>query len=317
MFQISNQFHADELPAKAGVDALDKLRFRDFLKTTYQQDYPDTNEELIKLLQNMNLATDTGTLNLACVLLFAERPEWIVPQFVVKAVRFPGNQIHQSEYLDIEDFTGALGAIFEGAMAFLMRNMHKVQAGRGINAPGTPEIPPVVFEELLVNALMHRDYFVSAPIRLFLFDNRIEIISPGHLPNNLTVAKIKAGNSNIRNPILVSYVAKGLLPYRGLGSGIKRAIDAWPNIDFIDDRDGCLFTAIVHRKTIEGSVESSVEIDNPVLEQFRLNPELTLHALAKTLGISLRATEKRVANLQEKNKLKHIGPKKGGSWQVL
>ncbi len=50
----------------------------------------------------MNLATDTGTLNLAFVLLFAERPEWIVPQFVVKAVRFPGNEIHQSEYLDID-----------------------------------------------------------------------------------------------------------------------------------------------------------------------------------------------------------------------
>ncbi len=78
-----------------------------------------------------------------------------------------------------------------------------------------------------------------------------------------------------------------------------------------------MFTAIVYRKTIEGSVVGSVEIDNPVLEQFRLNPELTLHALAKTLGISLRATEKRVANLQEKNKLKHIVPKKGGSWQVL
>jgi len=39
-------------------------------------------------------------------------------------------------------------------------------------------------------------------------------------------------------------------------SGIKRAIDAWPNIDFIDDRDGCLFTTIVHRKKIEGSVEN-------------------------------------------------------------
>ncbi len=104
-------------------------------------------------------------------------------------------------------------------------------------------------------------------------------------------------------------------------SGIKRAIDAWPNIDFIDDRDGCLFTTIVHRKKIEGSVENwrdgSVEIDNPVLEQFRLDPEMTLHALAKTLGISLRTTEKRVANLQGKNKLKRIGPKKGGYWQVL
>jgi ATP-dependent DNA helicase RecG len=39
-----------------------------------------------------------------------------------------------------------------------------------------------------------------------------------------------------------------ILPYRGLGSGIKRALDAWPEIDFIDDRDGCLFTATVHRE---------------------------------------------------------------------
>lgn len=58
-----------------------------------------------------------------------------------------------------------------------------------MNAPGQPEISESVFEELLVNALVHRDYLVSAPIRLFIFDNRIEIISPGHLPNNLTVEK--------------------------------------------------------------------------------------------------------------------------------
>lgn len=77
------------------------------------------------------------------------------------------------------------------------------------------------------------------------------IISPGHLPNNLTVEKIRAGNSNIRNPILVSYVAKGLLPYHGLGSGIKRALEKWPTIDFTNDHDGCLFTATVHRKAVE------------------------------------------------------------------
>jgi len=76
----------------------------------------------------------------------------------------------------------------------------------------------------------------------------IEIISPGHLPDNLTVAKIRAGNSNIRNPILVSYTAKGLLPYRGPGSGIKRALGKWLDIDFIDERDKNLFTVIIHRK---------------------------------------------------------------------
>lgn len=248
LFQSVDQFHADELPAKAGIEKLDKLRFRNFLRKVYDIPYPDSEEELLTLLQNMNLATESGKLSLAGVLLFAERPEWIKPQFIIKAIRYPGNEIHISRYLDTEDFTGTFPEIFEGAMAFIMRNLHKVQAGQSVNAPGIPEISQVVFEELLVNALVHRDYFISAPIRLFIFDNRIEIISPGHLPNNLTVAKIRAGNSNIRNPILVSYTAKGLLPYRGLGSGIKRALGKWPDIDFIDERDENLFTVIVHRK---------------------------------------------------------------------
>ena len=251
LFQVTGQFHADELPTKAGIDKLDKLRFRDFLRNVYDLDYPDTHETLTCLLQNMGLATEDGYLNLAGVLLFAERPEWIKPQFVVKAIRYPGNEIHADTYLDTEDYDGALRKMYDDTLGFIMRNLHKVQAGRGINSPGTPEIPSVVFEELLVNALIHRDYLIDAPIRVFIYDNRIEIISPGHLPNNLTVAKIRSGNANSRNPILVSYAAKGVLPYHGLGSGIRRALGVYPEIDFEDDREGCLFKATVWRKPLE------------------------------------------------------------------
>jgi len=140
-----------KLPTKAGVDKLDKLRFRDFLRNVYKQDFPDSPDELTRLLQNMDLATENGMLNLAGVLLFAERPEWIKPQFIIKAIRYPGNEIHSTEYLDTEDFTGSFRKIFEDALAFVLRNLHKIQAGRGVNAPGIPEIPPSVFEELLVN----------------------------------------------------------------------------------------------------------------------------------------------------------------------
>ncbi len=77
LFQISDQFHADELPTKAGIEALDKLRFRDFLRDVYKQAFPEESEKLTRLLQNMNLATDSGMLNLVGVLMFAERPEWI------------------------------------------------------------------------------------------------------------------------------------------------------------------------------------------------------------------------------------------------
>ncbi len=338
LFQSVDQFHADELPTKADIGKLDKLRFRDFLRDVYQLPYPDSPDELLTLLQNMNLATDDGVLNLAGVLLFAERPEWIKPQFIVKAIRYPGNAIHVSEYLDTEDFAGPLPKMFAGAMAFVMRNLRKVQAGQGVNAPGVPEIPPAVFEELLVNALAHRDYLVSAPIRLFIFDNRIEIISPGHLPNNLTVAKIRTGNSNIRNPILVSYIAKGLLPYRGLGSGIKRALGDWPEIDFTDDRDGCLFTATVHRTEIEGSVEAALgsekssekvesspksspkgspKTEEQIIELIKQNTFVSTEHLGELLGITKRAVLKQIQKLKAQERLRRVGPAKGGHWEVV
>lgn len=331
LFQLTNQFHGDELPTKAGIDKLDKLRFRDFLRDVYKQEYPDSSEDLTKLLQNMNLATDDGSLNLAGVLLFAEQPEWIVPQFVVKAIRYPGTEIHATDYLDSEDFSGSLPKLFEGALAFVMRNLHKVQAGRGVNAPGLPEIPEAVFEELLVNALVHRDYLVSAPIRLFVFDNRIEIISPGHLPNNLTVEKIRTGNSNIRNPILVSYIAKGLLPYHGLGSGIKRALEKWPAIDFADDHDGCLFTAMVRRKPVEeldladkGALTGQVaglfghyDPINDLLNALRTEPSASYAALAERLEVSEATIKRSIQKLKQQNRIRRIGSKKTGHWEVI
>lgn len=327
LFQMTDQFHADELPTKAGIEALDKLRFRDFLRDSYKREFPDDPEELTRLLQNLNLATEAGVLNLAGVLMFGERPETIKPQFVVKAIRYPGNKIHATDYLDTEDFAGPLRKIFDDALAFVMRNLHKLQAGRGVNAPGLAEIPETVFEELLVNALVHRDYLVSAPIRLFVFDNRIEIISPGHLPDNLTVEKILGGISNIRNPILVSYVAKGLLPYHGLGSGIKRAIDAWPRIDFVDDRDGCQFIATIHRKPVEdltlvtgspiSSPISSPKTEDQILDLLQRDPAMTTAAVGVALGITKRAVLKQIDKLKAQERLRRVGPAKGGHWEVV
>ncbi len=97
------------------------------------------------------------------------------------------------------------------------------------------------------------------------------------MPNNRTVAKIRAGNSNIRNPILVSYIAKGLLPYRGLGSGLNGA-GRLAQDDFSDDQDGCLFTATVHRKEVfvQRTIaigDNSEKSSEKILEFQKVNPE--------------------------------------------
>ena len=226
-----------------------------------------------------------------------------------------GCGLQRVRYLDTEDFSGPLRKIFDDSLAFIMRNLHRLQAGQGVNAPGIPEIPPSVFEELLVNALIHRDYLVNATIRVFIFDNRIEIISPGNLPNNLTVEKIRSGTSNIRNPILVSYVAKGLLPYKGLGSGIKRALEDWPNISFADDREGCMFIATVYRNEPMIPVEAK-KSSQKIIELMQSDPAITIADLASTIGVTDRAIKKQIETLKAQGRIRRIGPDKGGHWEV-
>ena len=122
----------------------------------------------------------------------------------------------------------------------------------------------------------------------------------------------------------ISYIAKGLLPYRGLGSGIKRALDYWPAIDFTDDREGCLFAVTVHRKESKGSVEpeigsekSSEKSSEKILALLKADSELAAREIADTLGISQRAVEKQIAKLREEERVRRIGPAKGGHWEVV
>ena len=246
MYQSAGLVYADEVPVRGLTIAdLDQGYFEQYFKKQYDDDLNRQGLDIEMLLENMNLMRD-GVFNLAGALLFAKNQNYRLPAFLVKAVSYPGNDIHVSEYRDSEDISGRLETVFKGALYFLTRNLRKIQNNQNVNSLGQLEIPKIALEELLTNALLHRDYFILAPIRLFIFDNRIEIISPGHLPNNLTVEHIKNGNSNIRNPVLTSFATR-LLPYRGLGNGILRALRAYPQIEFIDDREGNLFTVIIQR----------------------------------------------------------------------
>lgn len=164
----------------------------------------------------------------------------------MKAVAVSGTKMGDL-YVDSEDIAGPLPEMFKQALSFITRNLRKVQGAKSVNSLGDLEVPKIVLEELLVNALIHRDYFISAPIRIFIFSDRIEIISPGHLPNHLTIEKIRRGNSVQRNPIIASFIAKGLLPYRGLGTGVRRALENVPNTAFVNDYESALFTAIIPR----------------------------------------------------------------------
>lgn len=249
LFQQACLVHADETQvAGLGAGDVDMPYFEAFFQEQFGEPLAQHSQPLPQLLTNMNLM-NRGQLNVAGALLFAKTPHYALPAFTVKAVAFVGTQIEDERYIDSRDITGKLADVFQQTLGFISANTRAVQGDLGFNSQGQAEIHRIVWEELVANALIHRDYFVSAPVRVLVFADRVEIISPGHLPNNLTIENIKAGNSNIRNPILASFAAK-LLPYRGLGSGLLRALRAWPAIELVDNRVGNLFKAIVTRPTV-------------------------------------------------------------------
>ncbi len=250
LFQSAGLIHGDGIPANGLTIAdLDTAYFKAFFEEEQSESVDEQDVPLTKLLENMNLMED-GVLNVSGALLFAENPSFRLPVFIVKAVTYPGTEIDEESYVDSQDISGKIADVFQKSMSFVLGNIRHRQKDQGINAAGAPEIPKLVFEELIANALIHRDYFVSAPVRIFIFYDRVEIVSPGCLPNNLTIENIKSGNSNIRNPILASYATK-ILPYRGLGTGIIRALKAYPDIEFENAMDGNFFKVTVRRLIIE------------------------------------------------------------------
>jgi predicted HTH transcriptional regulator len=133
------------------------------------------------------------------------------------------------------------------------------------------EVPEIALQELLVNALVHRDYFTSASIRILVFRDRIEIISPGPLPDSLSIEDIRHGKSNRRNPTLSEHAFR-LLPYRGMGSGIPRALGEWPQIELISELSGNQFTALVRRLWVQRK-DSTDPVTEQVEAPVALEPE--------------------------------------------
>jgi len=247
LYQSAGLIHGDGIPVPGlNIADLDTDYFKAFFEKNFSESPDDQGLTLPVLLKNMNLM-ENGIFNVSGALLFARNPSFRLPVFITRAIAFPGKEIHETAYIDSQDITGKIADVFQKSIGFILGNIRHVQGEQGVNAPGEPEIPRIALEELIANALIHRDYFVSAPVKILVFSDRVEIISPGHLPNNLTIENIKMGNSNIRNPVLASYATK-ILPYRGIGSGIIRALKEYPDIDFADDHDGNRFIVSIRRR---------------------------------------------------------------------
>ncbi len=241
LFQSGEKLYAEsQVVAASKLEDFDHERFERFYETKYSETPPSRREEgeaYQRTLENLELV-DSGRVTVAGLLLFGEdrRLPVLLPEMKIDAVWFKGTERASSEWHDQRRIEGTLSEQYDEGMGFLKRWNARIQGEGSFNQNGNPEIPETVFEELLVNALIHRDYFIKDSIKLFIFDDRIEIRSPGKLPNSLTVDQIRKGVRRSRNVLLASF-APDLLNFRGIGSGIVRALKAWHSISWVNDKE--------------------------------------------------------------------------------
>ena len=216
-----------------------------------------------KILRNLRFIRPDGTLTVAAMLLFGKYTQRWMPMMTAKCICFAGNSIGSKVFRDKvndADMEGNLLHQYDTIMDFFTRNLHNVQVGDEFNSMGKLEIPYTSLVEFTVNSLVHRSLNMKAPVRIFIFDNRVEIHSPGALPNGLTIDDIKAGTSMPRNMFLFNN-AIYLLPYTGVGSGITRALDENIKVTFMNNDKSQEFVITVWREESNEVEEKSNQVE--------------------------------------------------------
>ena len=222
-----------------------------------------------KILRNLRFIRPDGTLTVAAMLLFGKYTQRWMPMMTAKCICFAGNSVGSKIFRDKvndADMEGNLLHQYDTIMDFFTRNLHNVQVGDEFNSMGKLEIPYTSLVEFTVNSLVHRSLNMKAPVRIFIFDNRVEIHSPGALPNGLTIDDIKAGTSMPRNMFLFNN-AIYLLPYTGVGSGITRALDEDINVTFMNNDKAQEFVITVWREESNQVEGESNQVGNQVEEE--------------------------------------------------
>ena len=126
-------------------------------------------------------------------------------------------------FIDRREYTGPIWEQIEEAFQFVLRNIHLSAAIVGIYRQDVYEIPPDAIRELIINAAVHRSYLDHGNIQIAVYDNRLEITSPGKLPMGQTLERMKEGYSQIRNEAL-AYAFSYMNLIEHWGSGIPRII---------------------------------------------------------------------------------------------
>ena len=260
-----------------------------------------------------------------------------MPQMpVIQCGVFKGK--NRAHFVDRREFEGSIQEQMDAAYQYVLEKINMGMTIKGMYRQDVYELPTDSIRELIANAVAHRSYLEPGNIQVALFDDRLEVTSPGMLLNNVTISKMMEGYSKPRNPAIARTFAYMKIIEKW-GTGIPRLFEACEEyglpkpklIDFDGD-----FRVNMYRKG-ETNTETNIETDTNTETDIKTNteiygtdvemaekiikimeeqPEITVKKIAEQLELSVSGVRYHINKMKDDGTVEHIGASKKGTWMV-
>lgn len=240
----------------ATLEDIDDKKIESFVslarkKRGFKLEYLDNNK--LEILIALNLASISGRITNAAILLFGKSPQSFFITSQVKCMVFP-TEIMTKPILSHKVFQGTLFEMVDAAKGFVMQHLDaRIGTRHDSNSVDVEyEIPMEAVAEMIINACVHRSFVSNGSVQVMLFRDRLEVWNPGSLPYGMTVDKLKTLHSSVPvNPILAApaFLA-GYIEHSGTGTTdiINYCLNAGLDVpEFVQDED---FRVVVRRKNV-------------------------------------------------------------------
>lgn len=311
----SKGFSADEMPVyPARENDLDLELFKKFLNSRISGAKPTSFSGITDQLTHYRVLINEHQQtypSIGGILLFSERPQKFFPEAFTICTHFKGNA--GRNVIATQDCMGTVIDQINKSVAFVIRSLNQQFEIKNIQRTQQLEIPEEAIREVIINAITHRNYQLPGPIKIAIYDNRVEIFSPGNFPGPLDTSNLELGITYIRNHI-ISRVLREAGYIEKLGSGFLTLFRSYRKLKLPTPTviEGAGFIKCILPRAEIGTTKKSVTANQnnettELMQLFYQSSEITTQNVAEALGISRQTAARRLSNLVKQGIIERLG----------
>lgn len=271
-------------------------------------EYKKLKKSQLETLKLMTRYQGRDVPTIGGIILFGKDREKYFPDAWIQAGRFRGKD--KKDITDSQEIHAYPVIAVSEAVNFVQKHIMKKIEIAGVRRTEKWSVPIIAIREAVINAVVHADYAQrGSPIRITIFDDRIEIENPGLIPFNLTIDDLYRGISKLRNPI-IGRVFHELKLIERWGSGITRMMGACINAGLekpVLEEIGIHFRVTIFTEQKTPRFSELDEVDQIILGLFKRDKGLSTKQIADMIHLSARATRSRLIELVNKGLLVEVG----------